>query len=158
MVDLNPYGRKGCTCWPNDDPRWGPHGGESHWLPNVACPFHGVLSDFTPPRNETGTYRVVSAPDDVLAEVEETEIARADPVEGPPPGVHSILDLRDGCPRDEEFGRHLHVPNEELEPVCTPDLATYVCMIKEEERGVLATVRRWARHLGDAFRGRPGWH
>ena len=131
MVDLNPYGRKGCTCWRDEDARTG-----THWYPRASCPFHGVLAEFLPPRNETGTYRVVSAD----PPIDESETLGYDATLIPAPGWDTI-------------------PNEDGDPVPVPDLLPprlpepYVCMIKEEERGVLATVRRWARRLGDAWAG-----
>lgn len=58
-----PYGGKGCTCWPNEDYNpWDDRTAE--WLPNASCRHHGVLADMLPPRNDTGTYRVVTPPTD----------------------------------------------------------------------------------------------
>lgn len=163
------YGRKGCRCWPEElDVSSGADGlvtrVPGRWMPNAGCPFHGVLAGMVKPRDETGTYRVVSA----TPEPEEC-----------PPGVHSMFDFCQGravCeegfyPDDamtaeeaEAISEAMHdpdAPTRHLPP--RPDFVdTYsnpaLIGPKDEERGVLATVRRWGRHLADAYRGRPGWH
>lgn len=169
MVDLNPYGRKGCSCFRDD-----PNDPNDTWYPNAACRFHGILADMLAPRDETGTYRVVPypGPDPEADRLLEPE----PPVEECPPGVHSMFDFCQGravCeegfyPEDEADPMSMEDATALSEAMRDPDAPTrhlpprppepYVCKIKEEERGYLATVRRWARHLADAWRGRPGWH
>lgn len=179
------YGRKGCRCWPEElDISSGADGlvtrVPGRWMPNAGCPFHGVLAGMVKPRDETGTYRVVSA----TPEPEEC-----------PPGVHSMFDFCQGRAVCEEgfypdttmtpeeakaITEAMHDPDaptrrlnerlragiEQAERGETKDRGSFVdtysnpALIgpKDEERGVLATVRRWGRHLADAYRGRPGWH
>lgn len=56
-----PYGAKGCSCWPNEDYNpWDDR--TTAFLPNSGCRFHGVLAEFTPPRTDTGVYKVIDLP------------------------------------------------------------------------------------------------
>lgn len=139
MSDM-PYGCKGCRCWTDETPAYGLD--RETWYPNAACPHHGLLADFTE-RKDTGVYRVVPAepqgcscsvnnPRDICGYCAKamSEVMRdpdvptrrlpprdlSTPLDGPecPPGVHSMFDF---CPGG--------------------------CTTTEEERGVLATVRRW---------------
>lgn len=48
-----PYGAKGCRCWLDYEAAPGREGG---WMPNAACPYHGLLPR---DRQDTGVYRVV---------------------------------------------------------------------------------------------------
>ena len=57
-----PYGVEGCICWADQD-------GDG-WYPNAACPYHGVLADFTPDRRDTGTYIVHRGADGKPTELE----------------------------------------------------------------------------------------
>lgn len=122
MVDLNPYGRKGCSCFLADD--------YSDWMPNAGCRFHGLLADYQPPRQDTGVYRldfteetersladhnrsmtpeeaakineIINDPDRPKRKLPPRESA---PLDGPecPPGVHSMFDFcPGGCLSDDE--------------------------------------------------------
>ncbi len=113
MVDLNPYGREGCTCFRDEVDVSGADGFAQRipgrWLPNAACRFHGALAPWAPPRRDTGTYQVVL----------------------PEPGPELVpWPTRPGSLEwfAEERARR--------------DAARTTT---EEEHGVLAAVRRWAR-------------
>lgn len=69
-MSSEPYGAKGCSCWPNEDydpdyASWDHR--MTEYLPNSACRFHGVLAEFLPPRTDTGVYRVLT-PEEVRAQ------------------------------------------------------------------------------------------
>lgn len=157
MVDLNPYGRKGCRCWPieldhpADDPE--------DWHPAAECPFHGLLASYVPPPADTGTYRVV-----------DLDLPSGRIVEHQQPAGCSCAgdDFDNLCAYCAAFWRkydawrdghadHPHVPNADGEPVCTPDPPELVVQLvpneEEQDTGVLAAVKRSVRRAYDALAG-----
>lgn len=156
MTTTEPYGAKGCSCWPEE--YTASHNGhaETRWYPNAGCRFHGVLAGFLADRRETGTYRVIEpdAPPPGRAGVSRPEC---------PPGVHSMFDpCPGGCLSDEpcrktaKIGPHSHVPNAAGDPMCVPgryfvDTYSNPTLISKEQ-GVLATVRRWGRGVAELWR------
>lgn len=106
MVDLNPYGRKGCRCFLVEATETVSHeldyvsvDEQRRWMPNAACSFHGILADYERGRRDTGVYAVVPVgyrPRDLST-----------PPDGPecPPGTHSMFDpCPGGCLNEDDEG------------------------------------------------------
>lgn len=156
---MTAYGDKGCACWPDED-------GAGRWMPNARCRFHGLLAGYTPPRTETGTYRVVagacgrhpgaSTISGVCAMCTRTPdavLARRDlstPPDGPkcPPGVHSIFDpCPGGCTLaydDEEECTGCGVRQDYLGPCedCEAKDADAALLARDDLQESLAQFRR----------------
>lgn len=93
------YDSKGCRCWRSEDYNFWDDRTHGGWLPNAACPHHGLLADFTE-RRDTGAYTVISKPVTI-----EPRQDLSTPPDGPecPPGLHSMFDpCPGGCLNDDE--------------------------------------------------------
>lgn len=144
----NEYGRKGCSCFKAESVADGVYYGQ--WMPNAGCRYHGVLADYQAPRMDTGVYTL-----DLKKYEEELPDGPAEC----PPGVHSMFDFCPGdcnepvaeeCDWEGLYGPHDHIPNEHGESVClTRDVTTEYEETGGAAASVRATVRRWARRLGD---------
>ena len=130
-----PYGAKGCRCWPEDTPAYGLP--SERWMPNAACPHHGLLADYTE-RKDTGVYTVISKP----VTIEPRSDWPCDEGE----------DLRTGSaythgPCPPECGANpMDCPGPDADRCLSPTTE------QERQRGLRAAVQRWGRRLRLRFR------
>jgi hypothetical protein len=153
MID---YGAKGCRCFRDEvDVSLGEDGGVTRalgrWLPNAACPHHGLLADFTE-RKDTGVYTVVPLSGHKMDRpvIEQPTGCRCS-VNDPHPcaycwKVQAELDMQRIAASGEDLSGE-------------PDAWTPETTEQERQRGLRATVRRaWNRVgrlvYGDAW---PYW-
>lgn len=154
-----PYGVKGCICFCEDYTASYNGHAEERWMPNAGCRYHGVLSDFIPDRNDTGTYRVIKVepedravrpepepePDTVtkgwrlqdgrlVADVIEEPVSDPDVARASLPPSAFGLDVPDAGPADCAWG----VPFS-CRVHCPPTTE------EESQRGLRAAVRRIGR-------------
>ncbi len=121
-----PYGVKGCTCFKEHGAGVG-----LTWYPNASCQHHGVLAPYTPPRRDTGTYRVVSP--SVSPQQDEMDVPYGRPPSRCTPGV-DCGGMYDAC----ATGPGTAQTTEE----------------GEQQRGLRAAIRRWSR---GGYRVFTGW-
>src|SRR5690606_6278162 len=82
VVHMIDYGAKGCRCFRSEDYNfWDDRTNTNEtWLPNAACPHHGLLADYTE-RRDTGVYTVIRSepgPESVSWPCDEGEDLRTD--------------------------------------------------------------------------------
>ncbi len=139
MID---YGAKGCRCFRDEvDVSLGEDGSVTRalgrWLPNAACPHHGLLADYTE-RKDTGVYTVIRSepgPEAVSWPCDEGE------------------DLRTGSaythgPCPPECGANpMDCPGPDADRCLSPTTE------QERQRGLRAAVRRAWNRVGRAVYG-----
>ncbi len=130
------YGAKGCRCFRSEDYNFWDDRTHGEWLPNAACPHHGLLADYTE-RKDTGVYTVIRSepgPEAVSWPCDEGE------------------DLRTGSaythgPCPPECGANpMDCPGPDADRCLSPTTE------QERQRGLRAAVQRWGRRLRLRFR------
>lgn len=168
-MTFEPYGVAGCRCWPEDytDPYNG-HAQE-RWMPNAACPVHGIrLTDIEPVALSPG--RRITDPDEAEALGMNVD-ARALRHGRGTPEYRQPCDCcvyqpaaRDDCRlwQDWDLGAHRHstcaqlylhdhILNDNGEPVCIPAPAPVLRTTEERPKTCSSASRPrtlWARLKG----------